>query len=811
MAYLLLTIVGLSLVNAQSTLTGKVSDDSGEPIQFAYVYINGDSTNSYFTDIGGNFNIQRHDDLNDITIEHVDFQIEHFQIGKSTPDSLYITMQIKDDLELAKLMHTLDSSGLSIIKKVIANKRLHDPEKQGGSFRYNTYSKSTIDLVKIKSHKISKRFENVIENDSTFQKHHRLTGVQHVELAETMTERYYNYPNKDYEKVLGFKETGLHDRQLMGLNANQHPISFYGNYFDFLGSRYSSPIGPVTYQKYDFYEKDIYYTNKDTVFVIAFKPKKLRTTGLEGVMYIHSNQYAVQNIVVKPNYYDLVDFKIAQRSNFIDSAEWFPTQINYLYFVDQFPKKYLGTVYEKNKYIKNIELNPKVDPANHKVELVLMDHFASQQDEDFWSTHRIEPLSKREKRTYLRVDSLRHKSTPANIFKRISAFYKEDLYYQLPFMTLNNLFRINRFEGLRTGLGGKIGKDYLKVFEFNGYGAYGFRDKKWKWGAGGGFFLNEKHEVELMFLHRHDIEEPGAIDYLNKDKDLFRAIFTDRMDNVETNEIALNFRSLGYHLFEIGAQTIRKEPAYDYQFLNTNEAGIPTSSNSFKVTEILFKTRYAINEKVTNMFGNATRLNTLAPILYLNYSRGLSGVAGGEYDYNKWVGLLDYQFHIGHMGRTDITLEAGTIDGDLPYPFLFNGKGGNLSTSSVIIQDHFQTMGLYEYVSDRFLNIFFSHDFGSKIFAHARFRPDILVYHHMGWGVIDHPERHLGTALVPTSYDEGYVESGLGFNNILKYKLFGKVYGGLGLSFFYRYGPHENPGGFRNNFAYRITYVIRSI
>jgi hypothetical protein len=81
----------------------------------------------------------------------------------------------------------------------------------------------------------------------------------------------------------------------------------------------------------------------------------------------------------------------------------------------------------------------------------------------------------------------------------------------------------------------------------------------------------------------------------------------------------------------------------------------------------------------------------------------------------------------------------------------------------------------------------------------------------MGWGVIDHPERHLGTALVPTSYDEGYVESGIGFNNILKYKLFGKVYGGLGLSFFYRYGPHENPGGFRNNFAYRITYVIRSI
>ena len=81
----------------------------------------------------------------------------------------------------------------------------------------------------------------------------------------------------------------------------------------------------------------------------------------------------------------------------------------------------------------------------------------------------------------------------------------------------------------------------------------------------------------------------------------------------------------------------------------------------------------------------------------------------------------------------------------------------------------------------------------------------------MGWGKLDNPQSHQGTEVLVKSYNKGFIESGLGFNNIIKYKFFGKLYGGLGVSFFHRYGPHRNPGNFGDNFATRLTYVIRGV
>ena len=790
-------------------MKGVVIDETGEPVRFARIVVDGDTSTSYFSDIAGRFSIRWQHISDQLTIECTDHYSNRVSIKQMIADSLRVTVT-RNFADTVKT-HEMKSAGQRVIDAVVANDRLHDPEKQGSNFRYTTYSKSSIDLVQIKDHKISKRFDHVIASDSIFHRHHRLTGSQHVEVAEAITERYFRYPNKDHEKILGLKESGLHDKQLISLHSNRHAISFYDNYFMFLGTRYASPIGVETAKWYEFFERDRYLSEGDTIYVVEFRPIKLRTTGLKGIMHINSNQYAVQHILAEPVHNVLVEFTIAIKSEFIDEKEWFPTEINHLYYVKKYPKKYLATFFDKKTYITNIELDPQVDPDEYGLELVFMDHYATEQNEEFWNSHRIEPLTKRERKTYLRVDTLRHNSTIHNVMDRGAAFYSEDLYYRLSIFTLNNVFRLNRFEGVRLGLAATAGKDFLKVFEFNGYGAYGFRDEDWKWGAGGGFFLNEKKEMELKFIHTHDLREPGHINYLNKEKDFFRTIFTDRMDRVETNKLSYSFRSPGYHLFEVGLETTRDKPTYDYQFLREDESGNLVSQDLFHTTELQISTRYAVNEKISNMLGEATRLTSFSPIFYLNYSRGYDGFLKGQYSYDKMSGLMNYDFNIGHAGVSSLTLDAGLIRGNIPYPFLFNGKGGNLSTSSVIIEDHFQTMGLYEFVSDKYFNIFYSHNFGSKIFAHARFRPDIVIYQHVGWGSLGSRDLHVSQEQFPDTYGDGFYESGLAFNNMFKYNLFGKAYGGLGIGFFYRYGPHKNDGGVWNNMAYRVTYVIRSI
>jgi hypothetical protein len=271
--------------------------------------------------------------------------------------------------------------------------------------------------------------------------------------------------------------------------------------------------------------------------------------------------------------------------------------------------------------------------------------------------------------------------------------------------------------------------------------------------------------------------------------------------------VKLSFRTPGYHQLELGLHDYTEIPLYDYTHLEDDGS----ISNSFNVTEFTLRSRFATKERITHTLGTVNRLKTSYPVLYINYNKGLSTLGDGNYEFNKISAALDFKVHFGSVGVTDIAIEAGNVEQDLPYPLLFNGRGGNLATSSVIIEDHFQTMNLYEFASNRFVNVFYSHNFGSSIFGGAKFRPDIVLYHHMGWGHLDDPARHQSSEVLVKGYEKGFVESGFGFQNIIKYKFFGKLYGGLGVGFFYRYGPLKNSGGFGENFATRLTYVIRGI
>jgi len=445
------------------------------------------------------------------------------------------------------------------------------------------------------------------------------------------------------------------------------------------------------------------------------------------------------------------------------------------------------------------------------MELCVCDHYATKQSEQFWNSHRIDPLTKKQRRTYLRVDTLRHQNTPAIIIERVMGFYKSKLTYKLPFMEVGNVFRANRFEGARLGLQGWAGKDHLQVIEFSGFGAYGIKDERWKWGAGVGFFLNKEHDAELKFEHRVDLEEPGDVKFIHKEPDFFRRIFTARMDGYESNRVLLSFRTPGYHLVELGFDDYSRQALYDYQFVVEQNGNGDVLENTFDFSAFTFRTRYAVNEKTTHILGEVARMDTHYPVFYLNYTKGFSNILNGDFDFHKIVANIDYKFHVGHIGLSEIALEGGYMNSNVPYPILFNGRGGNLSTSSIIIRDHFQTMDIYEFTSNQYFNIFYAHDFGSLIFAHSKFKPDFVIYQNVGWGDLNNKDLHRGTDAITRTYEDGFFESGLGINNFLKFRAFGKIYGGLGLGFFYRYGPEKNAGGFGENFVYRLTYTIKSL
>ena len=100
-----------------------------------------------------------------------------------------------------------------------------------------------------------------------------------------------------------------------------------------------------------------------------------------------------------------------------------------------------------------------------------------------------------------------------------------------------------------------------------------------------------------------------------------------------------------------------------------------------------------------------------------------------------------------------------------------------------------------EFFSNKYVSFQVKHTFNkTRIFSNIK--PVFTVVTRAAWGNLDKPEQHIG--LVYKTLDKGFFESGIEANKIFK---------GLGLNFFIRYGPNGLPR-FQDNLALKISYSL---
>ena len=181
------------------------------------------------------------------------------------------------------------------------------------------------------------------------------------------------------------------------------------------------------------------------------------------------------------------------------------------------------------------------------------------------------------------------------------------------------------------------------------------------------------------------------------------------------------------------------------------------------------------------------------PQLNVSLSRSFTGALEGEYEFTKLEVRIDHQFITRGLGKTSFQVAAGAIDGNVPYPFLFNGKGSQFNSSflnNAVVNNYFQTMGLYEFFSDRYAYFFLNHHLGRITGNKSKyFRPELA--HHMGIGSMMNRGAHQGVDF--KTMEKGYFESGMIVSNLIRFNYLNLVYFGLGAGGFYRYGQYRLP------------------
>ena len=205
--------------------------------------------------------------------------------------------------------------------------------------------------------------------------------------------------------------------------------------------------------------------------------------------------------------------------------------------------------------------------------------------------------------------------------------------------------------------------------------------------------------------------------------------------------------------------------------------------------------------------GQKIIMGTKYPVLSLTYTRGLQDVFSGQFAYHKVEARLEESIYFKNLGESRIRIDAGYIDNPLPYGMLFTGEGSYIRNWSILVKNSFQTVTPYEFLSDRYVNLFYAHNFGSLLLHIGNWKPAISVVQNIGWGSLSHPEYHQSVEF--KTKEKGLYESGVQLDNILRMKYLNVAYMGFGAGAYYRYGPYASDSA-SDNLAFTFSMTFSS-
>jgi hypothetical protein len=342
------------------------------------------------------------------------------------------------------------------------------------------------------------------------------------------------------------------------------------------------------------------------------------------------------------------------------------------------------------------------------------------QDEAYWQGVRHVPLTETESVIYSMVDSIQKVpvyKTYVQFFEMIFTGYVGTGKVQLG--TPYSLYSFNQVEGHRLRLGFRTTSEMNKHIRFKGSLAYGLRDERWKYSILSEVIVQRNPRITVGAQHLSDISLNSENSEAFQESNLFSGSF--RRDILQ-KLIRVNETRL-YYSHEWGNGLTHKmtvlhrrlEPinpgsetptGFNYAYLQ-NPEDITNADSSINTTEMIWKLRWAEDEKFLEDGFVRTSTGTDKPQVELQYTLGLNNPIG-DYRYHKFELYYKHWINIQPLGWTSYRFRAGTVLGQAPFLLLSVHPGNE---SFFILPSRFNLMNRYEFASDAYASWMIEHHF----------------------------------------------------------------------------------------------------
>ncbi len=721
-----------------------------------------------------------------------------------------------------------DAQALAIIKNVIRLKSKNNPQKKLDTYEFESYTRlivtanpdsisGKIDTIRRRKF-LGKRFKKV---DSTEYKFKKIVERQHLFQTESVSQFQFDGTHLK-ETVLATKMSGFRKPIYEALGLNLQSYSVYDENYELFETQYHSPVSRFAAQDYQFSLLDSVNLQGRKTYKIYFKNnRKQKSAGLEGVLYIDSENFAIAKAEMRIK--GLLDIRGTHHFEYFPEQQlWFATGRTFKIAKgnnDEDIRILGGTIKfdgadgnpDREKEASdftyllsetnhtNIRFNGPVAIRKRAISIQVRTE-ATQKPDDFWASFRKDSLDVREQNTYRVLDSLAYNrkiESKLRVGRKVINGY-------IPFgavdLDLRYLLSFNNYEGFRLGLGGVTNDKFSEKYRLEGFAAYGTKDGTFKYHFGGAARVGNFSDSWIGGSYTNDVREIASTTF-TVDKRVFK-LYDPRPINISTFYNHETYRAFietkiipkTESIWQLAQSAIA--PKFNYAF-NANDR----LYEQFNLTTAMVSLQWNPFSDYMQTPEGRIEIEKRFPKFTVQFTQTLPSVFANDFNFGKIDFRGDYEKKYVNGQKTAIVFEFGLTYGDVPITHLYNTSPNNLTKDRLLQRitlsgkNSFETMYFNEFFSSEFAMLQLKHGF-SKVPFIGKIKPTLVFVTRMAWGNMQKPQQHVG--LNYKTLNEGYFESGMELNQIFK---------GFGLSGFYRYGPNQL-ARFEDNLAVKISFIL---
>lgn len=784
---------------SQTKISGSIIDEKNQkPLIGVEIFINNKEKSEIITQ-NSQFQIQSDSGISTATFIKKNFKTEILNFENAQFENLVVKMQPEkveqiQEVVIAKInkkkyRNKKENPAYAIMQEVWKRKKTNGLANYK-DYQFKEYEKIEIGLNNIDSAFMEKKIFNQLEfvfdyaDSANFSK--KLTLP--VFFNETIFKTYgKNKPEKKENKVIiANKFSGFNNNELIASTAKNQfkDVNLYDNTLNFFNIGFPSPVGSDGFATYEYEITDSISVNGTDSFVIKYFPKRKEVLAFQGSLYISKDTYNVVRATLKSTnkinvnfvngIYMEMEYDSPNDTIFLPKKTY--TELEMSIFNKKKDAK--GVLFKRTDIYSDYLFDQNFsDALLTDKQQTLSDNNLTKPDE-YWETERDEPLLESEKKVYSMVSELEKVPKFKRIVKTVEILQSGyvNAWKAIDFGDIFSVYGNNEVEGDRIRIGARTYFSANDMWRIAGYTAYGFKDKKWKYGIEGRYMFNRENRATIGFGSRNDVIQLGA-QLTNDDGIMTRSFASSSIFASGTNASLSNVKQ---HNFFFSLQPAKNfEVRLDATSMNIKSANPLNFNLDFYKNSVLkselndFHTTFSLianpGAKFSQYGVDRYSFTTLNPTFVLKFTHGFENVLDGDFDYNKLQFLYSQPIILGNLGRTNVNLEAGKNFDTVPLA-LQNIIPGNQSYS--LVSNTFALLKYYEFVADAYTTLDVEHHFQGKILAFIplikklKFRE--VVFWRGAYGTLSDASKNINfeNRLYSAPDQQIYYEYGFGLENI---------------------------------------------